>query len=70
MDNKIKFDWKHFDWKHFLFFFALTGGILYLTKSFLMSLGILLLLFVVDHYLQLLDEWLKERHDRKQEEQE
>lgn len=53
------------DWKHTLFFFILMGGILYITESFMMSLGILLLLFVVDYLLQQLEEKLKEKsqHD-------
>lgn len=56
------------DWKHFLFFLVLMGGIYYLTESFFMSLGILLLLFVVDYFLQQLDEKLKERAKQKEEE--
>lgn len=39
------------DWKHTLFFFLLMGGIYYLTESFMMSLGIMLLLFVLDYFL-------------------
>ena len=54
------------DWKHTLFFFLLMGGIYLLTESFLMSLGIMLLLFVLDYFLQILDEKLKER-SRKDE---
>lgn len=54
------------DWKHTLFFFLLMGGIYYLTESFMMSLGIMLLLFVLDYFLQILDEKLKER-SRKDE---
>lgn len=49
------------DWKHTLFFFVLMGGIYFLTESFFMSLGIMLLLFVVDYFLQILDEKLKDR---------
>lgn len=59
--KKIKFDWKHA-----LFFFVLMGGILYITESFFMSLGIMLLLFVVDFFLQQLDEKLKERSRRNE----
>lgn len=59
--KKIKFDWKHT-----LFFFLLMGGIYYLTESFFMSLGIMLLLFVLDYFLQIVDEKLKER-SRKDE---
>jgi len=35
-----------------LLIFAIIGGIYYLTESFLMTLGIMLLLFVVDHFIQ------------------
>lgn len=54
------------DWKHTLFFFLLMGGIYYLTESFAMSLGILLLLFVVDYFLQELDERLKNRNKHEE----
>lgn len=56
------------DWKHTLFFFVLMGGIYYLTESFLMSLGIMLLLFVVDYFLQIIDYRLKQKSRRKDEE--
>jgi hypothetical protein len=46
----------HFNWKRFLLFFFVIGAILYLTKSFWMTLGIILLLFVIDHFLKLWDE--------------
>lgn len=72
--DKIKFDWKQYDWKHailhVLVIFIVMGGILLITRSFFMSLGIMLLLFVVDHYLQEIDEKLKERAERKNKESE
>ncbi len=42
------------NWKKFLLFFFVIGALLYLTKSFWMTLGIILLLFVIDY---LLKEW-------------
>lgn len=57
------------DWKHALFFFLLMGGIYCITESFFMSLGIMLLLFVIDYFLQQLDEKLKEKANRNNEEQ-
>lgn len=62
MKRKIKLDWKHT-----LFFFILMGGIYFLTESFFMSLGILLMLFVIDYFLQQLDEKLKEKQRAKEE---
>ena len=44
------------NWKKFLLFFVVIGGLLLITKSFWMTLGIVLLLFVVDHFLQEYDE--------------
>ncbi len=49
------------DWKRWLLFGIIGGGLIYLTGSFLMSLGILLLLFVVDHFI---GEW-EDRRKRK-----
>ncbi len=53
------------DWKRTLFFFLLMGGIYFLTESFTMSLGIMLLLFVVDYFLQILDERLRQRNETR-----
>ena len=59
-----------FDWKKALVFLIAIGGLIYITKaelgmttlnSFLTTLGILLILFVGDHFAQQIDEWLKER---------
>lgn len=41
-----------FNWKKFLLFFFVIGAILYITKSFWMTLGIILLLFVIDYLLK------------------
>lgn len=45
-----------FNWKKFLLFFFVIGAILYITKSFWMTLGIILLLFVIDYLLKEYDE--------------
>lgn len=52
------------DWKKAIIFAFVAAGLLYLTRSFLMSLGIILLLFVVDY---LLADW--ERRRKAKEEQ-
>ena len=44
------------NWKRFLVFFIVIDGIYMLTKSFWMTLGIVLLLFVIDHFLKAYDE--------------
>lgn len=44
------------NWKKFLLFFVVIGGLLLITGSFWMTLGIVLLLFVVDHFLQEYDK--------------
>jgi len=44
------------NWKKVLLFVIISGGLIYLTKSFLMSLGILLILFVIDGFLRDYDE--------------
>lgn len=63
------------DWKKALVFLIVVGGLIYITRvalgmtltnSFLTTLGVLLLLFVGDHYAQEIDDWLK-RHKRNQE---
>ncbi len=44
------------NWKMFLIFFIVCGGLLYLTRSFLMTMGILLVLFVIDGVLKNIDD--------------
>ncbi len=39
------------DWKKFLVFFLVAAGLVFLTRSFMMSLGIFILLLVGDHFL-------------------
>ena len=60
----------NFDWKKALVFLIVIGGLIYITKyalgmtalnSFLTTLGVLLILFVGDHFAQQIDEKIKER---------
>lgn len=52
---------KYFNWQRFLLFFVVIGGIYLLTKSFWMSLGIILLLFVIDYFLKEYDDRHRKR---------
>ena len=47
---------KDFNWKKVLLFAIVAGALLIITDSFLMSLGIVLLLFIGDHFAQELDK--------------
>lgn len=58
------------DWKKAMVFLIVIGGLIYITKvelgmtslnSFLTTLGVLLILFIGDHFAQEIDEWLKRR---------
>ncbi len=49
-----------FDWKRWLLFLIVSAGLLVLTRSFLMSLGIMMLLLLID---RLLAEWEKKRNE-------
>lgn len=53
------------DWKKALVFAAVSAGLIFITESFLMSLGIILLLFVVDYWLA---EWERMRKIKKERE--
>ena len=64
----------NFDRKKALVFLIVIGGLIYITKvglgmttlnSFLATLGVLLILLVGDHFAQLLDDWLKRRKMRQ-----
>lgn len=44
------------DWRLIILFLLICAGLYIITESFLMSLGILLLLFVADHFVQELQE--------------
>ncbi len=61
------------DWKKGLVFLIVVGGLIYITKaelgmtttnSFLTTLGVLLLLFVGDHFAQEIDEKLKRKNKK------
>ena len=54
------------NWKRFLLFFVVIFGIYHLTQSFWMTLGIILLLFVVDNFLKVYDD--KKRRERNRQE--
>ena len=56
------------DWKKAVVFLVVTGGIYYIARAlihlehpFLMTLGILLLLFIGDYFAQVLDSRFKHR---------
>ena len=51
----------HLNWKLVLVFLLVTSGLLLLTESFFMSLGIVLLLFVAEHFVTLYIEKRKKR---------
>lgn len=65
----------HIDWKKVLLFLLVSAGLIYITRSLLMSMGIVLLLFVVDSLLadreyrrrtrRLFDD-LRRRHEEEQ----
>ncbi len=52
----------HLDWKKALLFVLVSGGLIYITKSIWMSIGIVLLLFVID---SLLADWEYRRKTKK-----
>lgn len=54
------------NWKRFLLFFVVIFGIYHLTQSFWMTLGIILLLFVVDNFLKEYDD--KKNRERNRQE--
>lgn len=67
---------KQIDWKKALVFLVVIGGLIYITRvelgmtalnSFLTTLGVLLILFVGDHFAQLLDA---KRNDKKKVDEE
>ena len=65
---------QNIDWKKGLVFLIVVGGLIYITKaelgmtntnSFLTTLGVLLLLFVGDHFAQEIDS--KRRRNKENE---
>ncbi len=65
VDYDLREIMKKVNWKHFLLYFFVIAAIYYLTKSFWMSLGIILLLFVVDNFLKEYDKKRAKRKDEK-----
>ncbi|MBP7856386.1 MAG: hypothetical protein KAZ98_00715 [Prevotella sp.] len=73
---KIKFQ---LDWKKVLLFLLVSAGLVYLTKSLLMSIGIVLILFVIDGLVanweyrkkthKIFEELRKEHEERLKKEQ-
>ena len=55
----------NFDWKHWLLFLVVSAGLLVITRSFLMSLGFMMLVLLID---RLLAEWDKNRSKKNGEE--
>nr|MBP7472307.1 hypothetical protein [Prevotella sp.] len=53
------------DKKKLLLFLIVAGLLMYITKSFLMSFGIFLLLFVGDNFAQELDNKRKNKKEKK-----
>ena len=54
------------DWKKFLVFFIVIGGLIFITKSILMTIGIVMLLLVID---RLIADWEENRKWKKEHEQ-
>jgi positive regulator of sigma E activity len=53
------------NWKFALLFFVLGASLILLTGSFWMSIGILMLLFVADYFVEELDRKLKEKKKKR-----
>lgn len=64
---KAKF---HIDWKKGLVFLLVSAGLYYLTHSFTMTLGILLLLIVADFLLADWDDTRKRKREWREFEEE
>lgn len=64
---KAKF---HIDWKKGLVFLLVSAGLYYLTRSFTMTLGILLLLIVADFLLADWDDTRKRKREWREFEEE
>lgn len=67
----------HIDWKKALVFLAVSAGLIFITRSIWMSIGIVLVLFIIDSLLadweyrrktkKIFDELRKEHEKRKAE---
>lgn len=53
-------------WRQFLVFFIVICGIYYITWSFWMTLGIILLLFVADNFLKEYDDKRRRKRERRE----
>ncbi len=53
------------DWKKVIMFIVICGGLIYITESYLMSFGILLLLFVVYDFISKKAEQEKENNEEE-----
>ena len=51
------------NWKHIVLFVVICAGLLYITGSWLMSLGIMLLLFVAYYMIDEIEVWWKKKHE-------
>jgi protein-S-isoprenylcysteine O-methyltransferase Ste14 len=56
------------NWKFALLFFILGASLILLTGSFWMSIGILMLLFVADHFFAEFEDKMKEKKKKEKEE--
>lgn len=54
---------KQFNWWQFLAYIIVAAGLLFLTKSFLMSLGIFMLLLLIDQFLAAYDRRHRNNRD-------
>lgn len=59
MKKKIKL---HINWRKIVLFLLVSAGLVYLTRSLLMSIGIVLLLFAID---AVLENWEFRRETKK-----
>ncbi|WP_044070158.1 hypothetical protein [Hoylesella loescheii] len=57
------------NWKRILVLLLVSAGLVYITKSFLMSLGIFFLLFAADSMLARYEEDRRRRRQREEHEQ-
>ncbi|MBR6963928.1 MAG: transporter [Prevotella sp.] len=53
------------DWKKVIMFIVICGGLIYITESYLMSFGILLLLFVVYDFISKKAEQEKQNNEEE-----
>lgn len=54
------------NWKVFAIVFIVCGGLLYITRSFIMTLGILLVLIVIDGVLKNIDDRRRRKENNEQ----